>query len=255
MGLGWPMPVVGDQLDLAPVGRPTRVTAEARVPRTGSVVRLQMEPTYNWGGSYRNERTGAGTISDNAIWGDFSPTLGIQRHHLEVIYVQSWAARKFIDIPVDDAMIRWRSFDDKSDKMAVAEQKHHVRERIARALRSGRLMGTGLLLLITKEAPLEKPLNMNKIREGDLMNLMVVDRFRATIKEYDKDMYSPTFCQPLTYTIYPPDNLESFDIDASRVLRFDGIEPPSGERWDMYEEGWGIPILVPVMTSIMQDSA
>ena len=130
-----------------------------------------------------------------------------------------------------------------------------MKERIGQALRAGRLMGTGLLLLITKEAPLEKPLNMDKIREGDLMNLMVVDRFRATIKEYDRDLYSSTFCRPLTYTIYPPDDLAPFDIDASRVLRFDGIEPPAGERWDMYEEGWGIPILVPVMTSIMQDSA
>ena len=117
------MPVIGDQLNLAPVERPTRVTAEARVPQTASVVRLRVEPTYNWGGSYRNDRTGAGTISDNAIWGEFAPTLGIQRHQLEVLYVQSWAARKFIDIPVNDAMIRWRSFKDKSDKMSQAERR------------------------------------------------------------------------------------------------------------------------------------
>ena len=34
---------------------------------------------------------------------------------LETVYIESWAARKFVNIPVSDSAVRWRSFDNEEE--------------------------------------------------------------------------------------------------------------------------------------------
>ena len=59
--------------------------------------------------------------------------------------------------------IRWRTWMDgdsegSAEMMAEAEQRHQITNRLRMAMRSARAYGTSLMVLVTKEAPLEEPL-------------------------------------------------------------------------------------------------
>ena len=213
-------------------------------------------------GGYENLLSGAGGRSDKAAAGGFYPTVFTSRHRLDTIYVESWAAAKIIDIPVDDSCIRWRAFesDDKRslDRMRDAEQRHDVRGRLSRAMKMGRLYGTGLLVMVTREAPLEEPLVVERVKEGDLVSLLPVDRYDATVETRNADLFAPTFGEPLRYRLQvqvPGSNVSDVVVHASRVLRFDGRRPLSLRGWESgYERDWGVSELVQVLTSITQDA-
>ena len=210
----------------------------------------------NFGG-IQNNTTGLGTALDKSEDSFFTPTRVTTRTELEVIYAQSWACAKFIDIPVDDMFIRWRSFVDMGESavetMAQQEVKHGVKEKLARAMKGGRLYGTGMLIIMSKEAPLDKPFNADRMRPGDLDNLLVVDRFDCSVLQRNGDPFSPRYGEAESYQI----NIKyggAFIVHASRVLRFDGLRPISSTGWYNYDQDWGVSEIIPVITSIKQDS-
>ena len=224
--------------------------ARKRIVRAWDSIRGRDAALSAGRGGYRNPLSGAGYGADKGAHSFFVPTLHHSRQQLETIYVESWAAGKFIDIPVDDAWIRGRAFEgDDAELMHLAERRHDVVGRVARAMKMGRLFGTGLLVMITREAPLDESLVLERVRNGDLISLMPIDRYDAQVETVDSDFYSPTYGQPLTYRIR-----DTVMIHASRVLRFDGIRP-LGAGWSAgYASEWGVSELVPVMTAISQDA-
>ena len=209
------------------------------------------------GGGYANPWTGAGGQAAKSEGGFFTPTRLHSRALLETLYVQSWAARKFIDIPVDDMLIRWRIFSDDDEDgvraMADAESRHRVRSRLARAMKSGRLHGSACMVIATMDAPLLDPLDLDRLRPGDLSNLIVFDRYDASVAGYDLDPFSPSYGEPTGYR-FTSRGGPILEVDASRVLRFDGIEPLSLTGWQAYDQDWGVSEIVPVMLSILQDA-
>ena len=210
-------------------------------------------------GGYGNAFTGAGGQSDKAEHSFFSPTRIYSREPLEVIYRQSWAAKKLITIPVEDMLIRWREFtgeegDSAVEAMKEAEERHHVQRQLTKAMISGRLFGTAILCFMSTEAPLESPLMPEQIRPGDLKALRVVDRYSAYVSQRDKDPFSPTYGQPLLYFIHPVKGT-GFYIHASRTLKFDGEVTPTDDGSSVYDYDFGESILISAMTSIMQDSS
>ena len=212
-------------------------------------------------GGAMNTTTGLGTAADKSESTFFTPTRIYWRSPLEVLYVQSWAARHFVNIPTDDMFIVWRQWmdgdlDGVADTMQDAEIKHHVADRLRKAMRGARCYGTSLLVMVTKEAPLDTPLMPERIREGDLVGLLVYDRFDANVMVRDSDLMSPTGGKPLIYNIYPSRlyGQQPFMVHSSRVLRFDGIEPLTDTGFFNYDDDWAVSELVPVILSIMQDA-
>ena len=205
--------------------------------------------------SFRNDRTGAGGASDLSVGGHFelSNLLSLSKSLLENTYIKSWAAKKFIDIPVVDSFVRWRQFDEDSDAMVQAEKEHKVRKRLSATLRSARLTGTGLLIMLTKEDDTETELDTEAIREGDLSNLIVADKFDATIAEIYTDPFSPQFRQPRLYDINVLAGV-MMRVHASRVIRIDGIEPPVPHGWEFGYQ-WGLSELEPVIKPILNETA
>ncbi len=202
-------------------------------------------PAYGgWGGGLThgeivNPISGMGLSGDKSEVSFFTPTRLHSRHELEVIYVQSWAARKFIDIPIDDLFINPRLFvseggDRAAEAMREAEDRHEALPRLARAMKAGRLYGTGLLVMVTREANLSEPLMLERVRPGDLLNLLPLDRYDASVFERDDDPYSPTYGQALRYFLTPSRGV-GFHVHASRVLRFDGLSPLSADSYTIYD--------------------
>ena len=210
-------------------------------------------------GGIVNQQSGMGLAADKSEASFFTPTRIHWRGELEVLYAQSWAAKKFIDIPVDDMFIRWREFagdegDTGAEQMEEAESRHRVKSRLKDAMKAGRLYGTGLLLMVTREAPLDTPLVPERVRAGDLLALQVFDRWDASIWRRDDDVMSPTYGEALTYHLTPTRGTGLF-VDASRVLRFDGLTPLSSDGYTIYDRDWGVSEIVPAILSIMQDQS
>lgn len=216
-------------------------------------------------GGYVNPRTGAGTGLDASEASFFTPTRVYTRSPWEVLSVQSWQVRKFINIPVDDMLIRWREWlagdgDESAGEAAVkamkaAEKQHHVKAMVANAMKAGRLMGTGLLVIVTREAPMDTPLMPNRIRQDDLLGLLVFDRYSAYVSLRGDDLMDPTtYGKPIMYRLLPNRGM-GMDVHHSRIIRFDGIAPVQSDGFQMYDYDWGVSTLIPAMLSVMQDAS
>ena len=67
----------------------------------------------------------------------FAPTRIYSRYPFEILRVESWAAGKAINIPVDDMFLRWREWSDDDvdgagEVMEETELRHNVIGAISR---------------------------------------------------------------------------------------------------------------------------
>lgn len=208
-------------------------------------------------GGLVNPLTGAGTSLDKNHLSFFSPTRLQSKNFNEILYVESWAAAKFVNIPVDDMFLKWREFCDMDNRtveiVQEVEKEFKIKTKLSKSMKNGRLYGTGLFIILTKESLPEMPLNINRMLPGDLANIITVDRFDANIVSKEKNPFSINFGKPIFYNITMKQG-ESFVVHHSRVIRFDGIEPMTDNSWQSYDQDWGVPSIVPVITEIFQDS-
>ena len=213
-------------------------------------------PRAGAGGLY-NFASGLGGPNDKSKQSLYLPTRIVNKDELEVISVESWAARKFINFPIDQMFLRAREFegvsDDFIDKYKAYYDFFNLDALISDAMKAARLYGTALLLFITDEAPLDTPLNINFLRPGDLRNVLLFDRFSINITDRDYDIYSRNYGQPLAYHIYPTSG-DGFTIHHTRVIRFDGKKPLTSNPWRTYDRDFGVSELIPVIQSIFQES-
>ena len=117
-------------------------------------------------GGIVNLASGAGTALDKSEGSFFTPTRIYWRTPLEVLCVQSWAAANFVSIPIDDMFIRWRNWggEDESaiEAMMAAEKEHRVLEALRSAMTAARQYGTGVVAIMSREAPMEEPLMIER---------------------------------------------------------------------------------------------
>ena len=206
-------------------------------------------------GGLVNQASGLGGNADKSATSFFQPTLIWWRSPLEILYVQSWAAKKSIDIPVDDMFLRWREWkDDKNKEMEKVERDFMVRDALSRALRAASLFGSSCLVMVTKEAPLETPLDMDRIRPGDLVALHVFDRFDMSIVETVHDPLNPMYGKPAYYRITPRRGGGHFNVHSSRCIRFDAIDAITAGGFEAYyDQDWGVSDIIPILISLVQD--
>ena len=219
---------------------------------------------YQGGGSRGglfNQSSGLGGPSDKGAATFFQPTRIYWRTPLEILYVQSWAAGKAINAPVDDTFLRWREWsdgdvEDSADAMADAEARHDVTGVLANAMKAGSAYGTGCVVMATIETggDLTQPLVIERIRPGDLKALHVFDRYDMSVMGRNMDLFSPDFQRPAMYRVTPRRGGTPFVVHPSRVLRFDGIMSFSSGGFDSYyDQDWGVSELIPILTSLIED--
>jgi len=208
-------------------------------------------------GGFQNPATGAGIPgldrTESAFW---TPSWYWSRQTLQTLYVQSWAAAHFINIPIDDMFIRWRQWDSGSDAdmMTEQEQRYELTDKLARTLKAARLYGTGLLIVVSRDGPMDMEMSPEQIRTDDVSHLLVFDRFSASVREWDNDPLSPTYGEALTYDIFPSSG-QNFSVHHSRVIRFDGIRPLGDDGFTIYDRQWGVSAIVPVIIALIQDQS
>ena len=217
--------------------------------------------TYGTGGlmsgGIRNPGTGQGTTLDKSEGSFFTPTRIHWRTPLEVLGVESWVARKCLDVPNGDMFIRWRQFNSNDpaavEAMEEQERMFKLEKALFEAMRAGDQYGTGVVVIVTGEAPLEEPLVPERIRPGDLKALHYFDRYDISVPARDRDFYSPNFGKPLYYQVHPAFGVPPMRVHHSRVLRFDGLMPPTLSGYTVYDQDFGVSVLIPILKSIFQD--
>jgi len=211
-------------------------------------------------GGFHNPATGAGIPgldrTEGAFW---TPTWYWSKQALQTLYVQSWAAAHFVDIPIDDMFVRWRHFKGERgaadpQRMTEMEDRYDVRDRLSRAMKAARLYGTGLLVIMARDAPLSAPMMPEQVRPDDVSHLLVFDRYSASVRERDMDLMSPTYGEPIYYDIYPQAG-PPFMAHSSRVIRFDAIRPFGADGFTVYDRDWGVSAIVPVIIALVQDQS
>ena len=209
-------------------------------------------------GGITNLSSGAGTNVDKGDGSFFRPTRIFYRAPLEILCVESWAANKFCTIPVDDMFVRWRRCLD-DDENAIKSQMDAEREvkglqALREAMVSARQYGSGFAVMMTAEAPLEEPLNIERLREGDLKAVQYFDRYDVSVYEREKDHMSPNYGDPVMYHFHPAYKAGVFRVHHSRVLRFDGKRPSTKSGFTFYSEDFGESELIPVVNDVLKSA-
>ena len=219
-----------------------------------------------------NLRTGMGTASDKNVGSEFV-AVQLTREDAERLYQMSWAAAKMVDIPVDDMFSRWRRWTGndagKNQAMEDAEADLNLMTELPGALKAGKIFGSSLLIVCPANGDFESPLKSDKVSEGGIANLWVVDRWACSVQNWQTDpsrkrygkpyqyrVNGRIFGSPAPYGISKPTTTGNIVVNADRVIRFDGKRSPLTEGWTSgpWEREWGTSVYAPAIEDILRDS-
>lgn len=185
----------------------------------------------------QNLITGMGTSKDSRSHNTFvyAPTYN-NWPELEAAYCENWIAREIVDAPVDDATREWREFSLQEESMDIAseETRLKVQPSLQWAFKMSGLYGGAGIIMLIKGQPLDQPLNLNRIKKGDLIGLRVFDRNYLTAMDAEMvDVLSGEFMLPTYYLL----NGGKQRIHHSNVVRVPGAKLPMRLRglngfWD-----------------------
>jgi len=182
-----------------------------------------------------NVATGLGTNKSklsHASWELESLTNGWQQ--LDAAYQSNWIARQIVDIPAQDMTREWRSIKSEgAEDIKLLEDELNICGNVQEALSWARLYGGSGMLMLTGQ-DLSKPLNVNRIKKGDLSRVIVFDRWDLSAMTLNTtNILARNYLQPEFYTI----TQGSQQIHWSHIVRFQGANLP--RRQMLQTHGWG----------------
>ena len=185
-----------------------------------------------------NIMTGLGMEKSKRAHNKFAYGASVDFGQLDAAYQDNWIAGKIVDTPAKDMTREWRRIKAKDSEVITAlEKKLTVQSIVQEAITWARLYGGAGVVMVTNQS-LDKPLNVNTIKKGDLKRLLVFDRFDLTADNLEStDVLSPNFLKPEYYRVRGGGQ----KIHWSHIARFEGAKLPL--RHQMMVQGWGDSIL------------
>lgn len=172
------------------------------------------------------------------------------------LYYSDWAAKKIINIPVEDMLREGWQFegvsDDQSAALETLQDALSVPEKFKQAMRLERLIGGCAILMGIDDgaATADQPVNYAALRKGCLKFLNVIPRTRITNTTLDYDPLSPTYGEPMTYWV------NGVQIHRDRLILFKGdplLQAPDSSimpsQW-LRNDGFGVSVLMSMMDDL-----
>lgn len=167
------------------------------------------------------------------------------------LYRNHWLARRVVDLPAQDMTRAWCKLSCQVSPEEIQTfdrvvSRTFTPHRIRQALKWARLFGGAGCLIAIKghENKLDKPLKLDDVMPGSYQGLIPFDRWSGIqpSNDVENDVSNPQgWGLPESYTVNEENNAGSFNVHASRILRFTGPEVPKPElQAQMY---WGISVL------------
>lgn len=181
-----------------------------------------------------NVVSGLGTSSGKRSHNQFVYDLLNSFAELDAAYQSNWIARAIVDIPAGDMTREWRTIkSDNSEEIQQEEKRIGLQLASAEALSWARLFGGAGILMLTNQ-DLGKPLDIKKIKKGDLERLLVLDRWEMSPQTMNTgNVLAPNYLMPEFYTIQGG----SQSIHWTHFARFNGAKLP--RRQMAQTQGWG----------------
>ena len=177
---------------------------------------------------YQNLLKGFGGSNDTRTQTTYqhSPRIGRLWTQLEDLYATNSLAAKVIDIPINDAFREGRTLEieDIKQKEEIEELYVSIDLKINLALKYADLFGGAVLIVVSSDDELSNPIK--DIKQGDLLNIAVVDASQVVPQTLDRNPLSVTYNMPSSYLI----NGTSVNIHPSRTFYIDGINTTNRER-------------------------
>lgn len=186
------------------------------------------------GDALENIVAGLGTHRDKRTHTHYTLPRMLNRFDLENMFRTSHVAKRIVMAPADIITREWREFkledDDNNPQIEALEDEEErlcVVQKFREAIYWARLYGASLMILGTKDANSAldwmKPLDVTKIKQGDLKFIQVVDRWRcAPSGKMTQDILSPNFGMPDSYLL----SESALEIHHTRIIRFNGQKLP-----------------------------
>ena len=166
--------------------------------------------------------------------------------HLDNAYQTNWLARQIVDVPAEDMCREWRTLKtDDADAIRAEEDRLMIPVMVQEAATWSGLYGGAGMLMLTGQ-PLDKPLNINRVRKGDLRRVIVFDRYDMSAMQMNTyNVLADNFLLPEYYTITGGGQ----QIHWSHFARFNGTRLP--RRQMQQTQGWGDSDLRKCLDDIM----
>lgn len=192
-----------------------------------------------------NVVTGIGTGASQSSYNIWSMPNFNDMQTYQNLYSSSAIARQIIDVPARDATSQWRTIKCcEAEKIASEERRVRARERVQEALTWSALYGGCSMIMITDQ-PLDKPLNLNKLKKGSLKRLQVIDRYYMVPEIMNTfDPLAANYMCPEYYMVTGGTQR----VHWTHVCRFVGDRLPL--RLNQTTWGWGASKLVPAISHI-----
>jgi len=189
------------------------------------------------------------SFTDSGQHWTISPDRWLRQEALDTLYCESSVAARIVDRLVDDATnVSWSVKNQEQGQAAGASwasiqakaEELDVLGILAQAWKWSRLYGgAGVILAVSDGRPHSQPLG-----EGQLIGLSAVDGSVLVPQEWDKNLGSAGFMNPISYRLAEASSdgkwKDSELIHASRVIRFNAIDLPP--RLLMRSSGGGVGI-------------
>lgn len=193
-----------------------------------------------------NKLTGQGTDRskrNHFVWG-YDNINNYQAY--EAAYQTSWIARRICDVVAADMTKMWREIKcAKSDDIRAEEDRLMLAAKFNEAIRYARLYGGAAIIPITNQ-DLRQPLDVRKIKKGDLKRLLVLDRWYMTGADINvMDILDEDFNLPSEYYV---NNSKAVTVHKSHVIRV--IGEPLPIRLAFQAQGWGDSSLRQAMETV-----
>lgn len=201
------------------------------------IVKTSMVP-YRMSDGLQNVYTGLGQNNSKRMHNQWAYGALNDYASLEAAYQTNWIARAIVDVPAADMTREWRRIKSKDAEAIEAMETYlNLKTQMQAAIAWARLYGGSGILMMTNQ-DLGKPLQVNKIKKGDLESLLVFDRWELTPVEYNQwNPLASNFLMPEFYTVYGG----AQRIHHSHVARFYGERLP--RRMMQQTQGWGDSVL------------
>lgn len=191
-----------------------------------------------------------GTERDKASGSTYAPVI-LTDEQLSSAYRGAWLPRKIVDIPPLDATRRWRGWQatkEQIEKIEAEEKRLDLRRKVKQALTRARLFGGSAIFIGTGERDTSGPLNPERIGQGGIKYLTVLNKRKLAAGDIEQDPQSELFEKPKWYTL----SGSQLKIHPSRLIIFIGAELPDPEADMVSDYGWGDSVLQAVFDAIKQ---
>lgn len=211
---------------------------------------------------FSNHAASIGNASPLMTAGRFERSgLTMNRETLTTAYMESWMAKRIIDMPAEDMTRAWYSLavalpNNAMNDVYSLEALHNVKQEITNALRWARLYGGSIAVLVLRgiREELDQPLDIDCLLPGCFKGLLVLDPTDGIEPSMERvtDLEDPDFGLPEYYTanVEIDEKPQFVRIHHSRVLRFIGRELPSIEMEKL--NFWGASELEHIWEELIQ---